>query len=155
YNFAKFVPPTVTKGRVYLATASNKVLVYGSLGGVIWQATGIPCSGDSCPGWRRLDNNNFTMGITAAGNELYQVHHNGEIWRYTGQMCDAHDLCPGWQRLDNNRRAVSIAAGNNQLYQLHNDGSIWQYTGTPCNGDSCPGWRRLDNNSKTVAIAAA
>jgi len=29
YNFAKFVPPTVAKGRVFLATASNKVLVYG------------------------------------------------------------------------------------------------------------------------------
>ncbi|MBI1792257.1 MAG: hypothetical protein HYR60_32440 [Acidobacteria bacterium] len=154
YGFAKFVPPTVTKGRVYLATASKKVLVYGSLGGVIWQYTGTPCSGDSCPGWRRLDDNDFTMGIAAAGNELYQLQYDGEIWRYTGPPCDAHAFCPGWQRLDNNRKAVAIAAGGAQLYQLHNDGSIWQSTGAACSGNSCPGWLRLDNNSKTVAIAA-
>lgn len=29
YWFAKFVPPTIAKGRVYLATASKQVLVYG------------------------------------------------------------------------------------------------------------------------------
>ena len=29
YLFAKFVPPTIGNGRVFLATASNKILVYG------------------------------------------------------------------------------------------------------------------------------
>jgi hypothetical protein len=29
YLFAKFVPPTVAKGKVFLATVSNIVLVYG------------------------------------------------------------------------------------------------------------------------------
>ena len=29
YWFAKFVPPTIAKGRVYLATVSKQVLVYG------------------------------------------------------------------------------------------------------------------------------
>src|SRR5262249_50226578 len=62
YGFAKFVPPTLTKGRAYLAAASSpapnttldpapeafgSVRVYGSLGGVIWQYTGTPCSGSS------------------------------------------------------------------------------------------------------------
>jgi hypothetical protein len=28
-EFAKFVPPTVVNGRVYVATFSNKVVVYG------------------------------------------------------------------------------------------------------------------------------
>ena len=32
YWFAKFVPPTIAMGRVYLATASGKVLVYGVVG---------------------------------------------------------------------------------------------------------------------------
>ena len=32
YWFAKFVPPTIAMGRVYLATASGKVLVYGIVG---------------------------------------------------------------------------------------------------------------------------
>ena len=30
YLFAKFVPPTIANGRVFLATASNRVLVYGN-----------------------------------------------------------------------------------------------------------------------------
>ena len=30
-NFAKFTPPTVTNGRVYLATFSNVLRVYGLL----------------------------------------------------------------------------------------------------------------------------
>ena len=30
YNFARFVPPTIGNGRVFIATASNKVLVYGN-----------------------------------------------------------------------------------------------------------------------------
>jgi outer membrane protein assembly factor BamB len=29
-NYAKFVPPTVANGRVYLSTFSNQLLVYGS-----------------------------------------------------------------------------------------------------------------------------
>ena len=35
--------------------------------GRIWKYTGPPCSGDSCPGWRQLDNNPKTDGITAGG----------------------------------------------------------------------------------------
>ena len=31
-NFAKFVPPLVVNGRVYVATFSNQVAVYGLLG---------------------------------------------------------------------------------------------------------------------------
>jgi hypothetical protein len=30
YNFAKFVPPTIGNGRVFLATGSKKILVYGN-----------------------------------------------------------------------------------------------------------------------------
>jgi hypothetical protein len=30
YWFAKFVPPTIANGRVFLATVSGKVLVYGN-----------------------------------------------------------------------------------------------------------------------------
>jgi hypothetical protein len=163
YGFAKFVPPTLTKGRAYLATVSydknpqvvNKVLVYGSLGGVIWRSTGIPCFGNSCPGWTRLDDDDFAMGLAAAGNNLYKLAYDGRISHYVGGPCDAHGLCPGWQPLDQNWKAVAIAAGGNQLYQMHNDGAIFQYTGRPCKGASCPGWLPLDNNPKAVAIAAS
>jgi hypothetical protein len=122
--------------------------------GAIWVSTGTACSGESCPGWTRLDNNNKTLAIAAADDgTLYQLHRDGWIWRSTGTACTG-DSCPGWQRLDNNSKTVAIAAGNS-LYQLHHDGWIWRYTGTPCSGESCPGWQRLDRNSKTVAIAAA
>jgi hypothetical protein len=122
--------------------------------GTIWEATGVACSGESCPGWQRLDNNSKTFVIAAGGNDLYQLHNDGWIWRYTGTACTG-ESCPGWQRLDNNQKTVAIAAADNDLYQLHNDGWIWRYTGTPCTGESCPGWQRLDNNQKTVAITAA
>jgi hypothetical protein len=124
----------------------------------IWRYTGVPCSGDKCPGWQRLDDNPKTIAIAAGGTHheeiLYQLHNDGWIWRYTDTPCNV-DACPGWQRLDNNQKTIAIAAGGSQLYQLHNDGWIWRYTGTPCSGSSCPGWQRLDNNQKTVAIAAA
>jgi outer membrane protein assembly factor BamB len=29
YNFAKYCPPTVANGRVFLATFSNQIIVYG------------------------------------------------------------------------------------------------------------------------------
>jgi hypothetical protein len=127
-------------------------------GAPIWRYTGIPCNGDTCPGWQRLDNNPKTISIAASGSPhsevLYQLHNDGWIWVYTGVPCQA-DWCPGWQRLDNNSKTIAIAADGSQLYQLHNDGWIWRHTGTPCNGDICPGWQRLDNNSKTIAIAAS
>ncbi|MBK8277280.1 MAG: hypothetical protein IPK92_16060 [Nitrospira sp.] len=122
--------------------------------GSIWESTGAACAGDSCPGWKRLDNNSKTLHIAAGGNALYQLHNDGWIWRYTGTPCNG-ESCPGWQRLDNNQKTVAIAADGDQLYQLHNDGWIWRYTGTLCNGESCPGWQRLDNNQKTVSIVAA
>jgi hypothetical protein len=140
--------PAATGLRVF--TSSEFVGAYGA---PIWRYTGTPCTGASCPGWQRLDNNPKTVALASDGGALYQLHNNGAIWRYTGTACDV-DICPGWQRLDNNSKTIGIAASGGQLYQLHNDGWIWRYTGTPCSGDSCPGWQRLDRNSKTIAIAA-
>ena len=122
--------------------------------GAIWEFTGTPCSGESCPSWRKLDNNNKTISIVSNGNELYQLHNDGWIWRYTGTPCNG-DNCSGWQRLDNNSKTAAITSSGNELYQLHNDGWIWRYTGTPCNGDNCSGWQRLDNNPYTAIISAA
>jgi CubicO group peptidase (beta-lactamase class C family) len=117
----------------------------------IWRHTGTPCSGDSCPGWIRLDNNPRTVSV-AAGNSLYQLHSDGAMWRHTGTPCTG-DSCPGWVRLDNNPMSIAIAASGPHLFQLHRDGAIWRHTGTPCTGDSCPGWVRLDNNPMSIAIA--
>ncbi len=122
--------------------------------GWIWEYTGTPCSGESCPGWQPLDKNPKAIGIVAAGQKLYQLHDDRSIWQYTGTPCIG-DSCPSWQPLDKNSKTTAIAAAGDKLYQLHNDGWIWEYTGTPCNGGSCPGWQPLDKNSRTRAIAAA
>jgi V8-like Glu-specific endopeptidase len=136
-----------------LWTAIGNALPTSSVG-FVWRYTGTPCSGESCPGWQLLDNNAATLRISAAGNNLYQLHNSGRIWRFTGTACSG-ESCPGWQMLDNNAASIGIVAADNNLYQLHNSGRIWRFTGTACSGESCPGWQMLDNNGATVAIVAA
>ena len=89
------------------------------------------------------DNNPATVDIVASGGNLYQRHHTGLIWQYTGTPLT------GWQQLDNNPATVDIVASGGNLYQRHNTGLIWQYTGTPLTG-----WLQLDNNPATVQIVA-
>ncbi len=156
--FAHFEPLGSERWNVYVGARGRGVWRIGvdvenRWGGAIWQSTGVACTGDNCPGWRRLDNNIATVATVAAGGQVYQLHLNGRIWRGTGAACDG-DTCPGWQQLDNNPRTIAIAAGGNSLYQLHNDGRIWRFTGTACTGESCPGWTLLDNNPRTVSIVA-
>ena len=142
----------LTRPRIDLAAAVQSVRtpVWTD---AIWRSTGETCTGDSCPGWTRLDNNPRTVKV-AAGDDLYQLHGDGSVWRSTGAACDG-DSCPGWVRLDNNPMTADIAAAGSNLYQLHRDGRIWRSTGAVCSGESCPGWEMLDNNPMAVAIAAA
>lgn len=122
--------------------------------GTVWSHTGTACSGQSCPGWKKLDNNLRTVALVAGNDKLYQLHNDGLIWESTGAACNGAS-CPGWRKIDNNPRTVALAEGGNALYQLHNTGAVWKYTGTACSGDQCPGWQRLDNNPRTIAIAAS
>lgn len=141
----------LVRPRINLEAALQAVIT-PAWSGAIWRYTNVPCSGEACPGWQRLDNNPATVSI-ATGNDLYQMHFNGSIWRHTGTPCTG-DSCPGWVRLDNNPMGIAIAADGENLYQLHRNGTIWRHTGTPCSGDACPGWVRLDNNPMGVAIVA-
>ena len=126
----------------------------GSDIGSIWRFTGAACSGASCPGWARLDDNGASVRIAAGGGNLYQLHDTGKIWKFTGASCIG-EICPGWQMLDDNGDTAEIIAAGNDVYQLHKTGKIWKFTGTPCNGNVCPGWQMLDDNGATVAITAA
>ncbi len=132
-------------------TAAPGLAVYsavrfvGSNGAAIWKYTGTPCTGGSCPGWQRWDNNPRSVAIASDAGELYQMHNYGLVWQSTHAAC-AGDSCPGWRALDSNQKTVAIAAAGGKLYQLHNDGMVWCFTGTPCTGDSCSGWQRLDRN---------
>jgi len=94
-------------------------------------------------GWQLLDNNPATAAVVADGPDLYQLHKNGRIWKYTGTPLT------GWQELDNNLATKKIAAASGNLYQLHNTGRIWKYVGPPMTG-----WQELDNNVATVDIVA-
>jgi hypothetical protein len=38
--------------------------------GRIWRSTGVPCTGESCPGWQMLDNNPATIAIATSGGEF-------------------------------------------------------------------------------------
>ena len=134
-GFKRWVPSIAAWTRV-----SNTIRMDD--GAPIWRFTGVPCSGASCPGWQRLDNNHKTIAVFASSathvQRLYQLHNDGWIWQFTGTPC-IDDWCPGWQRLDNNHKTVMLAAAGNVLYQLHNDGWIWRYTGHGLQREQLPG----------------
>jgi hypothetical protein len=132
--------------------------------GSIWQYTGVPCNGGSCPGWQELDRNSATVQIAAGGGQLYQLHDgwsgvagdspwDNSIWMFTGQPCNASS-CPGWVQIGetgwtppHHADTQLINAANGVLVEEQLDGSLWQFTGQPCSGSlSCPGWVELDNN---------
>jgi C1A family cysteine protease len=94
-------------------------------------------------GWELLDRNPESAKLVAAADDLYQVHSDGRIWRYTGRQIT------GWQELDNNPATKAIAAGNGTLYQIHDSGLIWRYRGPPLTG-----WQLIDDNPASVAITA-
>ena len=65
-NFAKFVPPLVANGRVYVATWSNQVAVYGLLGTVIVSSVS-PKSGPITGGTAvTIAGSNFVSGATVS-----------------------------------------------------------------------------------------
>jgi hypothetical protein len=64
-NFAKFVPPLVANGRVYVATASQRVAVYGLHSPVPLLTTVSPTSGPTAGGTGvTLTGQNFASGAT-------------------------------------------------------------------------------------------
>lgn len=84
--------------------------------------------------------------VIASGGQLYQLHNNGRIWRYTGTPIT------GWQLIGDNPLTVQIAASNSSpgLFQLDRTGAIWRYDGAPITG-----WTRIDANPQTVGLVAA
>ena len=57
------------------------------------------------PNWQLLDNNPASVDIIADGNNLYQLHNSGLIWKYTGTPLAGREL------LDNNPATKKIVAG--------------------------------------------
>ncbi len=94
--------------------------------------------------WQELDTNAASVEIVAGGNNLYQRHNTGKVWKYVGPPIT------GWQELDTNPATIDIAADGNDLYQLHNTGKVWKYVGPPITG-----WQELDTNPATKKIVAS
>lgn len=78
-RFAKFVPPTIANGKVYMATFSNKLNVYG-----LNPPPASPCSTTLPPSWQSADIgyvayagdlcvNNATFTLTASGNDIWST----------------------------------------------------------------------------------
>jgi hypothetical protein len=119
-NYKCLLSHSQTKSSIYVLGRKRplfrRACVYENKGqalhknGWIWRYTGTPCTGESCPGWQRLDDNPKTKAISASGSGLYQLHNDGWIWLSTGTPCTG-DSCPGWQRLDNNPKTRAIAVG--------------------------------------------
>jgi hypothetical protein len=119
--------------------------------GSIWEYSGTPCNGGSCPGWLELDNNPNLSMVATGGGFLYELHKSGSIWWYVGPTC-GNGSCPGWVELDNNPSAVAIGtAANGMLFEVHSDGSLWEWNGVICNGGFCPGWKELSNEPAGAA----
>jgi hypothetical protein len=115
--------------------------------GSIWQYTGTPCTGASCPGWQQLDNNNESVRIAATGSNLYQLWNNGDVWQYTGTPC-TNGSCGGWNQIEAGIDTVEIVAGGNHLYQYAAaTGSVLEQVGSS--------WELLDQNTNIVTLAAA
>jgi hypothetical protein len=105
-------------------------------------------------GWQQLDNNSLTKALAYDGATLYQLHGNGQIYRYTGTPMT------GWGLIDNNWLTKAIVASGDpaaaagttaahRLYQLHSNGQIYQYTNTPMTG-----WQLIADTSSAMALAA-
>jgi hypothetical protein len=126
-----------------VSTAWGQNLYQTHSDGSIWEYTGKPCSGGSCPGWIELDNNPKMNMIAAGGGTLFEMHTDGSIWWYIGPPCNGGS-CPGWAEIDNNPNASAIGVGGQAiLYELHTDLSLWQFNGLLCSGSYCPGWTEL------------
>ena len=76
-NYAKFAPPTIANGKVYLATFSNQLLVYGLLPPVALSVTSIsPTSGSTTGGTKlTITGTGFQSGVsvTVGGSSATSV----------------------------------------------------------------------------------
>src|SRR5207237_1435635 len=78
--------------------------------GELYRVTGTACSGNSCPGWQLWDRDRQSKAFASGANELYKLHTNGELYRYTAPC--SGNTCTGWQVLDRNPQTVAIAMGS-------------------------------------------
>ena len=93
-TFAKFVPPTIANGKVYMATFSNKLNVYG-----LNPPAASACSNTLPPSWQSADIgyvafpgdvcvNNSVFSITASGDDIW---NSADAFHYVFQKVIADE----------------------------------------------------------------
>jgi hypothetical protein len=86
-----------------------------------------------------FDNAN-TKQVVAGSGELYRLHKNGEIWRYTGSG-------QNWVMVDAFSGNVEISASSNGLLVRHTAGDVWRFTGSR--------WIQIQNFTNVISITGA
>ncbi|KAF1837511.1 hypothetical protein BDW02DRAFT_130474 [Decorospora gaudefroyi] len=90
--------------------------------------------------WITVDNNRDTAQVVGSSGTLYQRHHNGGTFRWTGRASN-------WQPLSgSDSNVVEIVAGADQLYCRRRDGWVARLTGsswTSIEQPSAPGSRQI------------
>ena len=70
-----------------------------------------------------IDHNPATVQITYGGEQLYQRHSNGQIWKFNGERAS-----PRWSMLSgNDSQAMAIAASPKDLFKLRKNGELLRY----------------------------
>ncbi|MFE6834997.1 hypothetical protein ACFVFI_09180 [Streptomyces sp. NPDC057705] len=99
-----------------------------------------------CGDWMLLDWNGSTSNITASTTELYQLHANGSVWRYTGKPIT------GWKQLNTGSvGAQQLAADAGRLFLLGSDGNVYETFDLGFSSYS----NALDSAARTLQIAAS
>jgi hypothetical protein len=96
-----------------------------------------------------------TFPALSEPGDLYQLHQDGLLWKYTGTPCGGGS-CPGWKLIEDSGNIWYIHATRGKVYALKKDHSVWEYldTSSGCGSAGCPGWQRLDANTATGYIVA-
>ena len=152
-NFAKFVPPTVANGKVYMATFSQKVVVYGLLG--VNPQLGADCQRGPGP-------DDYAAEHGLADGHSYRRREPGSSWKPDDTM----DPCE-WARPSDFQCTGSVStavtfttAGVYTLQLTATDGAIASAdtvvitVNAPTQSSLPPGWQTMDVGSVGIPGSA-
>jgi len=172
-RFAKFVPPTIANGKVYMATFSNKLNVYG-----LNPPPASQCSTTLPPSWQSADIgyvayagdvcvNNETFTLTASGNDIWntadafhfafqkvitnETELTGRIVSIKNTNSFAKCGIMFRQNLDPGSPYVFLSvipSGNIYLQERSSQSTRAFNVGSPV-GESVPYWLRISNKGNT------
>jgi hypothetical protein len=161
-NLAKFCPPVVANGKVYLATFSNALVVYGLLGNVTPRPLGpwlqasigtniLGSASESCDRYTVLGGGRDIWGAADAFHFVYQSKGAGRAITLTARVLAVQDTNP-WAKAglmiretldpDSPNALVALTAQNGVIFQWRPGKSAASYAAFAA-GITTPCWLRL------------